>query len=79
MYLAKGLCALPCVSLKYAGEYFHEFVTVMPKADEVLAALAQADILGGLPVDGGILWCATEKVSKAVLDRAIAIVKEVLS
>ena len=78
-YLAKGLCAIPGVSLKYAGEYFHEFVTVMPKADEVLAALAQADILGGLPVDGGILWCATEKVSKAVLDRAIAIVKEVLS
>ena len=78
-YLAKGLCAIPGVSLKYTGEYFHEFVTIMPKAEEVLAALAQADILGGLPVDGGILWCATEKVSKAVLDRAIAIVKEVLS
>jgi len=78
-YLASGLCNLPGVSLKYTGEYFHEFVTVMPKADEVLAALAEADILGGLPVDGGILWCATEKVSKAVLDKAIAIVKEVLS
>jgi len=78
-YLASGLCAIPGVSLKYSGEYFHEFVTVMPKADEVLAALADADILGGLPVDGGILWCATEKVSKAVLDKAIAIVKEVLS
>ena len=78
-YLANGLCSIPGVSLKYTGEYFHEFVTVMPKADEVLAALADADILGGLPVDGGILWCATEKVSKAVLDKAIAIVKEVLS
>ncbi|MBR4018390.1 MAG: aminomethyl-transferring glycine dehydrogenase subunit GcvPA [Clostridia bacterium] len=78
-YLANGLCAIPGVSLKYSGEYFHEFVTVMPKADEVLAALADADILGGLPVEGGILWCATEKVSKAVLDKAIAIVKEVLS
>ena len=78
-YLANGLCAIPGVSLKYTGEYFHEFVTVMPKADEVLSALADADILGGLPVDGGILWCATEKVSKAVLDKAIAIVKEVLS
>ena len=78
-YLASGLCAIPGVSLKYTGEYFHEFVTVMPKADEVLAALADADILGGLPVDGGILWCATEKVSKAVLDKAIAIAKEVLS
>ena len=78
-YLASGLCSIPGVSLKYTGEYFHEFVTVMPKADEVLAALADADILGGLPVDGGILWCATEKVSKAALDKAIAIVKEVLS
>ena len=78
-YLASGLCAIPGVSLKYSGEYFHEFVTVMPKADEVLAALADADILGGLPVEGGILWCATEKVSKAILDKAIAIVKEVLS
>ena len=78
-YLASGLCAIPGVSLKYTGEYFHEFVTLMPKADEVLAALADADILGGLPVDDGILWCATEKVSKAVLDKVISIVKEVLS
>ena len=78
-YLANGLCSIPGVSLKYTGEYFHEFVTVMPKADEVLAALADADILGGLPVEDGILWCATEKVSKAALDKAIAIVKEVLS
>ncbi len=78
-YLANGLCAIPGVSLKYTGEYFHEFVTVMPKAEEVLAALAEADILGGLPVEDGILWCATEKVSKAVMDKAIAIVKEVLS
>ncbi|MBR5291515.1 MAG: aminomethyl-transferring glycine dehydrogenase subunit GcvPA [Clostridia bacterium] len=78
-YLASGLCAIPGVSLKYSGEYFHEFVTLMPKADEVLAALADADILGGLPVEGGILWCATEKVSKDVLDKVISIVKEVLS
>ncbi len=78
-YLAEGLCALPGVSLKYKGEYFHEFLTIMPRADEVLAALEKADILGGLPVDGGVLWCATEKASKADLDRAIAIVKEVLS
>ena len=78
-YLAEGLTALPGVSLKYKGEFFHEFVTELPKADEVLSALADADILGGLPVEGGILWCATEKVSKARLDKAIAIVKEVLS
>ena len=77
-YLAKGLCAIQGVSLKYSGEYFHEFVTVMPKAEEVLKALENNDILGGLPLEEGILWCATEKVSRAELDRTIAIVKEVL-
>ena len=77
-YLAKELCAIEGVSLAYTGEYFHEFVTVMPKAEEVLRALEEADILGGLPIEGGILWCATEKVSKAQLDKAVAVVKEVL-
>ena len=78
-YLAAELCKLPGVAMAYEGEYFHEFVTVMPKAEEVLTALENADILGGLPVEGGILWCATEKISKAELDKAVAIVKEVLS
>lgn len=78
-YLAKKLCELPGVSMAYTGEYFHEFVTVMPKAEEVLKALEENDILGGLQVEDGILWCATEKVSKEQLDKAVEIVKEVLS
>ena len=41
-------------------------------------ALDAADILGGAEVDGGILWCVTELVSKAQLDKAVSIVKEVL-
>ena len=77
-YLAEELCKLDGVRLKYSGAYFHEFVTVMPKAEEVLKALENAGILGGLPVDGGILWCATEKVSREELDRTVSIVKEVL-
>lgn len=76
-YLAAELCKIPGISLKYTGEFFHEFVTVMPKADDVLKALEKANILGGLPIEGGVLWCATEKVSKAELDKAAAIVKEV--
>ena len=76
-YLADALCAIPGVSLKYQGEYFHEFVVEMPRADEVLKALEEAGILGGLPVEGDVLWCATEKVSKEALDRAVSIVKEV--
>ena len=77
-YLADRLCGIDGVSLKYAGDYFHEFVTVLPKQDEALVALEAAGILGGLPLrDGGVLWCATEKVSREELDRAAAIVKEV--
>lgn len=78
-YLAKGLCAIEGVTLRYSGPFFHEFLTDLPKTGAVLEALERADILGGLPVDGGILWCATEKVSKAALDQTIAIVKEVLA
>lgn len=77
-YLAKELCKIPGVSMKYEGEYFHEFVTTMPKAEQVLKALEDKGILGGLPLEQGILWCATEKVSKTQLDQAVAIVKEVL-
>lgn len=76
-YLANALCQIPGISLAFTGDYFHEFVTVLPKADQVLAALEKADILGGLKIEDGVLWCVTEKVSKAQLDQAIAIVKEV--
>ena len=78
-YLATELCKLPGVSMKFNGAFFHEFVTVMPKAEEVLAALQAKGVLGGLIVGGGVLWCATEKVSKAQLDEAVSIVKEVLA
>ena len=66
---------------KYAGAFFHEFVTEVPDAAcgrRILDALAKADILGGQEVDGGLLWCVTEVVSREELDRAAAIVKEVL-
>ena len=78
-YLAGALCAIDGVKLRYSGAFFHEFVTDMPKTEEVLSALSQAGILGGLSVEGGILWCATEKVTKAALDKTAAIVKEVLA
>ena len=78
-YLMRGLTALPGVELRYPGPFFHEFVTSLPKQEEVLAALEQNGILGGLPVEGGVLWCATEKQSRAELDKAIAVVKEVLA
>lgn len=76
-YLAEQLCEIPGVSMKYPGAFFHEFMVEMPKVDETLKALEAQDILGGLPVEGSVLWCATEKVSKAEMDRAVAIVRGV--
>ena len=79
-YLAGALCTIDGVELAYDGAYFHEFVTHMPRREEVLSALAEGDILGGLPIgEDGVLWCATEKVSRAQLDKAVSIVKEVLA
>ena len=78
-YLCKMLCAIEGVELVYRGEFFHEFVTSLPRRDEVLRALEDAGILGGLPIGEGVLWCATEKASRAELDRAAEIVKEVLA
>ncbi len=78
-YLCRGLTAMEGVDLVYTGEFFHEFVTTLPRRDEVLSALESAGILGGLPVEGGVLWCATEKVGKAQLDKALEVVKEVLA
>jgi len=62
--------------------FFHEFV--MQAADEaqaerILSALDRADILGGLPLgDGKTLWCATEMNTPEEIERAAAVVKEVL-
>lgn len=79
-YLAGKLTALDGVELAYDGAYFQEFVTTLPQRDGVLAALDAQGILGGLPLgEDQILWCATEKISKAELDRAAAIVEEVLA
>ena len=66
--------------LRYSGEYFHEFVTDCPEAkrEAILSALDQAGILGGERVEGGLLWCATEVVTKEEMDQAAKIVGEVL-
>jgi len=79
-YFASELQKIGC-TLKYKGEFFHEFVTGVECPNcrrKILDALEAEGILGGAEVEGGILWCVTELVSKAQLDRAVAIVKEVL-
>lgn len=77
-YLADQLTKIPGFKLIYPGEFFHEFVTSIPMdSTQLLAALEEKGILGGLPVDGGILWCATEKNSKAQIDDLVSVLKEV--
>ena len=78
-YLCGRLTEIEGIDPVYTGAYFHEFVTTLPQADAVLSALEADGILGGLPLpDGNVLWCATEKVSRGEMDRAAAIVREVL-
>ncbi|MBQ2995180.1 MAG: aminomethyl-transferring glycine dehydrogenase, partial [Peptococcaceae bacterium] len=77
-YFAQLLSEIPGVTVQNSGAWFHEFMTMLPvPAESVLDALAAADILGGLPVADGILWCVTEVVTKEQLDKAAAIIKEV--
>ena len=78
-YLCEQLCSLPGISLRFEGEFFHEFLLDMPKPDKVLAALDEKNILGGLPYADGVLWCVTEKVSKETLDEVVSIVKEAIA
>ena len=78
-YLAAALSKLPGVKLAHSGEFFHEFVTEMPRPEAVLEKLEEAGILGGLPIKEGLLWCVTEKAAKADLDEVAALVKEVLA
>ncbi|MBU5627665.1 aminomethyl-transferring glycine dehydrogenase subunit GcvPA [Oscillibacter sp. MSJ-2] len=78
-YFAKALERELGWKLKYKGEFFHEFVTEVDDktAKKALKALEKNGILGGLSVEGGLLWCVTEVVPRSELDRAVAILKEV--
>ena len=78
-YLQKELCKLDGVKLRYDGAFFHEFLLDMPKCKEIETALAANGILSGLPYEGGMLWCVTEKASKETLDEVVSVVKEVLA
>ena len=58
----------------HQADFFNEFVTACDNPQALLSRLEAKGILGGLPVEGGILWCATEVHSKEDLDE---LVKEV--
>ena len=80
-YLAGELGKIKGFELAYPdAPFFHEFVTKTPvPAQHVLKALESKGILGGLPVEGGLLWCATERNTKAQMDALLSAVKEAIA
>lgn len=76
-YLSKELEKIG-FSLKYNGEFFHEFLTTCPvDRNQLMGYLEDHGILGGLPVEDGILWCTTEINQKQDIDLLIRLIKEV--
>ncbi|MEM1484731.1 aminomethyl-transferring glycine dehydrogenase subunit GcvPA [Oscillospiraceae bacterium PP1C4] len=76
-YLACELGKIDGFERRYTRRFFHEFITECPvDVNLIMAKLEQNGILGGYPVEGGILWCATEQNSKQEIDRLVALVKE---
>lgn len=78
-YLASELSKISGFSLKYKGEFFHEFVTnCTVDVSKLMVALREKGILGGLPLAANeILWCVTEANTKEEIDTLVKVVKEV--
>lgn len=77
-YFAAQLQQISGFRLVYKGDFFHEFLTSCPiDPIKLEKALMDKNILSGLIVDKQILWCVTEKQSKATLDVTIQSIKEV--
>ena len=77
-YFAEQLQTIPGYRMVHDVAFFHEFLTTAPVAPEQLEqALADKSVLCGLPVGENILWCVTEKPTRAALDEALELIREV--
>lgn len=77
-YAAAELGKISGFELAYTGPFFHEFVTGCPGDPQALLSRLEGEgILGGYPVEGGILWCVTEMNTKAQIDRLVSVIQEV--
>lgn len=82
-YLAEKLCDAG-LTIDKENQFFNEFVTSVPEGcsvsnEQLLEALEERGILGGLPIaPGKILWCATEVNTKEELEEAAEIAASVL-
>lgn len=75
-YLAEKLGEIGYTRV-HTAPFFHEFLTVSPvPAEEALKKLEAKGILGGLPTEEGILWCATELNTKEEMDLLVETLKE---
>lgn len=88
--LAEKLCAIPGVKRRFSAVTFHEAVIDLPKnADDVLAALAEKNILGGYSLgshygmgngmENTMLICATEVRTLEEIEQYAAALAEVLA
>lgn len=86
-YLAKAIADLPGFSLKFAGDFFNEFVVECPRpAREILALCKDKGILAGVPLsserlagmgnENELLIAVTEKRSKAEIDALVAAMEQ---
>lgn len=77
-YLASELSKIQGFEPVESKTFFHEFLMTCPICPEKLnKELAKEGILGGLPVEGNILWCATEMNSKCEIDRLVSLVEKI--
>lgn len=77
-YAAERICAIPGFERRYPGEFGMEFVTRCPiEPDELNARLKRCDMLGGLNLNGDILWCFTEMNTREEIDALVELLKEV--
>jgi glycine cleavage system P protein (glycine dehydrogenase) subunit 1 len=82
-YLKAGISKLPGYRIPYAGPTFNEFLVEAPEpAEPLLARLASAGILGGVPLSrwdrsrpNAFLTAATEMNVKDEMDRLLAALK----
>jgi glycine dehydrogenase subunit 1 len=75
-YAAAEISKIPGFAKRYEGEFFHEFVTECPgDPSDVLTTLEKEGILGGYPVNGGILWCVTEMNTKEEIDKLVSLLR----
>ncbi len=80
-YAADELGKVPGASLPFAASHFNEFVVKAPgDCGELLAALREEKVIGGLPLErfypelkDHLLVCVTEIVSRRALDRMIEV------